>query len=31
MTALAQGATYEQMIDAGWTDAMLLQHGMMQP
>lgn len=29
MTAAANGATYEQMIAAGWTDAMLKQHGMM--
>ncbi len=29
MTALAQGATYEQMIAAGWTDQTLIQHGMM--
>ena len=29
MTALAQGATYEAMIAAGWNDALLLQHGMM--
>lgn len=26
----AQGATYEAMIGAGWTDALLIQHGMMQ-
>lgn len=26
----AQGATYEQMIAAGWTDQLLVQHGMMQ-
>jgi hypothetical protein len=30
MTAAAGGATYEQMIAAGWTDAMLKQHGMME-
>lgn len=30
MTALAQGASYEQLINAGWTDALLIQHGMMQ-
>lgn len=29
MTPKAQGATYQQMIDAGWTDALLRQHGMM--
>lgn len=29
MTAAANGATYEQMIAAGWTDALLIQHGMM--
>jgi hypothetical protein len=28
MTPLASGASYEQMIAAGWTDALLLQHGM---
>ena len=26
----AQGATYEAMIAAGWNDALLIQHGMMQ-
>lgn len=31
MTAAAQGATYEQLITAGWTDALLVQHGMMLP
>jgi hypothetical protein len=31
MTALVNGATYEQMIAAGWTDALLVQHGMMLP
>lgn len=31
MTALCQGATYEQMIANGWTDATLIQHGMMVP
>lgn len=30
MTALAKGATYEQMIAGGWTDDALRQHGMMQ-
>ena len=25
----ANGATYEQMVAAGWTDALLVQHGMM--
>lgn len=29
MTAAANGASYESMIAAGWTDALLLQHGMM--
>jgi hypothetical protein len=29
LTAKAQGATYEALIAAGWTDATLLQHGMM--
>ena len=29
MTPLANGATYEQMIANGWTDALLIQHGMM--
>lgn len=29
MTAKANGATYEQCIAAGWTDAALVQHGMM--
>ncbi len=27
----AQGATYEAMIGAGWTDALLVANGMMQP
>ena len=31
MTPAAQGATYEQMIAAGWTDELLIQHGMMMP
>jgi hypothetical protein len=31
MTAAAQGQTYDAMIAAGWTDAMLIQHGMMLP
>ena len=31
MTPAANGATYEQMIAAGWTDALLTQHGMMLP
>lgn len=31
MTAAAGGATYEAMIAAGWTDALLVQHGMMLP
>lgn len=29
MTALANGATYEQMIALGWTDALLIQNGYM--
>lgn len=29
MTALANGATYEQMIALGWTDAQLIQNGYM--
>lgn len=29
MTALANGATYDQMVAAGWTDDLLVQHGMM--
>ena len=29
MTAKAGGATYEQMIGAGWTDNLLREHGMM--
>lgn len=29
MTEKANGATYEQLIASGWTDALLLQHGMM--
>lgn len=28
MSSNAQGATYEQMIQAGWTDELLTQHGM---
>ena len=31
LTALAGGATYEQLIQGGWTDALLVQHGMMLP
>jgi hypothetical protein len=31
MTASAGGASYEQMIAAGWTDALLIQHGHMLP
>jgi hypothetical protein len=31
MLPAAQGATYEALIGAGWTDALLVQHGMMQP
>jgi hypothetical protein len=30
MTAAAGGASYEQLIAAGWTDATLKQHGLMQ-
>lgn len=29
MTALAQGASYEQLIAAGWNDTLLIQNGMM--
>lgn len=29
LTAAANGATYEQLIAAGWTDATLIQHGLM--
>ncbi len=29
MTAAANGATYEMMIANQWTDALLIQHGMM--
>lgn len=29
MTALAKGASYEQLIANGWTDAVLIQHGLM--
>ena len=31
LTTLAQGATYEQLIGAGWTDATLIQNGLMLP
>lgn len=31
LTAKAGGATYEQLIGAGWTDATLVQHGLMLP
>lgn len=31
MLPAANGATYEAMIAAGWTDAMLVHHGMMAP
>ena len=31
MTPKAAGATYEAMIAAGWTDALLIEHGMMMP
>lgn len=31
MTALAQGATYEQLIAKGWTDALLVSQGLMLP
>lgn len=30
MLPAAKGATYEQMIAAGWTDTLLIQHGMME-
>ncbi len=29
LTALAQGATYEQLLAKGWTDATLVAHGLM--
>lgn len=29
LTAAAQGQSYEQLIAAGWTDALLIQHGLM--
>jgi len=29
MLPAAGGATYEAMVAAGWTDALLIQHGMM--
>lgn len=29
MTPAAQGATYEQLVASGWTDALLIQHGLM--
>lgn len=31
MTAAANGVSYDQYIAAGWTDAQLLEHGLMQP
>jgi len=31
MTPVANGVSYEAMIAAGWTDALLIQHGMMLP
>jgi hypothetical protein len=31
LTALAQGATYEQLIAGGWTDALLVSQGLMLP
>lgn len=31
MLPAANGATYEQLIANGWTDALLVQHGMMAP
>lgn len=31
MLPAAQGATYEQLIAKGWTDATLVQHGLMAP
>lgn len=30
MLPKAQGATYEALLEAGWTDALLIEHGMMQ-
>ncbi len=30
LTTKAAGATYEQLIGAGWTDELLVQHGMME-
>lgn len=29
MLPAAQGASYEDMVKAGWTDEMMVQHGMM--
>jgi hypothetical protein len=29
LTAKAAGATYDQLLAVGWTDATLIQHGMM--
>ena len=31
MLPAANGASYEQLIASGWTDQLLIQHGMMQP
>jgi hypothetical protein len=31
MLPAAAGATYKSLIDAGWTHAVLLQHGMIGP
>jgi len=31
MTAKANGASYESLVAAGWTDALLVEHGMMAP
>lgn len=31
MTAAANGATYQQLLAAGWTDAAMVQHGMVLP
>jgi hypothetical protein len=31
MTAAAQGASYADLIAKGWTDALLVQHGLMLP
>lgn len=31
MTAAANGATYEQCVQSGWTDEQLVEHGLMEP